>query len=54
MMNDERKGMLLIVSGPSGVGKGTLNQKLLAANKTINSRAIRDFSTTLLKAFVIK
>lgn len=32
----------------------SLNQKLLAANKTINSRAIRDFSATLLKAFVIK
>lgn len=31
-MNDERKGMLLIVSGPSGVGKGTLNQKLLATD----------------------
>lgn len=28
-MSNERKGMLLVVSGPSGVGKGTLLEKLL-------------------------
>ena len=28
-MTEERKGMLLVVSGPSGAGKGTLVEKLL-------------------------
>jgi len=28
-MHEERKGMLLVISGPSGVGKGTIFKKLL-------------------------
>lgn len=33
-MRIERKGMLLVLSGPAGAGKGTLGQALLAADDT--------------------
>lgn len=44
-MRETRKGMLLVISGPSGVGKGTLFKKLLAQDETMTfsvSYATRD------------
>ena len=34
-MREARKGMLLVISGPSGAGKGTLYNRVLAADPTI-------------------
>ena len=34
-MNQTRKGLLLVVSGPAGVGKGTINQTLISRNNDI-------------------
>ena len=34
-MNQNRKGLLLVVSGPAGVGKGTINQTLIERNSDI-------------------
>ncbi|HWQ97600.1 MAG TPA: guanylate kinase [Clostridia bacterium] len=34
-MKQNRKGLLLVVSGPAGVGKGTINQSLIARNSDI-------------------
>ena len=34
-MRETRKGMLLVISGPSGVGKGTLFKKLLAQDESL-------------------
>lgn len=34
-MNQTRKGLLLVVSGPAGVGKGTINQSLIERNSDI-------------------
>ena len=33
-MKEQRKGMLLVISGPSGAGKGTLVSKLLEQDPT--------------------
>ena len=33
-MKENRKGMLLVISGPSGAGKGTLVSKLLEKDPT--------------------
>ena len=33
-MREARKGMLLVISGPSGAGKGTLYNRVLAADPT--------------------
>lgn len=34
-MQETRKGMLLVISGPSGVGKGTLFKRILEADDTL-------------------
>ena len=34
-MKRNRKGLLLVISGPAGVGKGTINQTLIARNSDI-------------------
>lgn len=34
-MREERKGMLIVVSGPSGTGKGTICEKLLADDPSL-------------------
>ena len=34
-MNQNRKGLLLVVSGPAGVGKGTINISLISRNSDI-------------------
>ncbi len=34
-MKEQRNGLLLVVSGPSGVGKGTLDQALMDRNSHI-------------------
>ena len=34
-MKQTRKGLLLVVSGPAGVGKGTINQTLISRNSDI-------------------
>lgn len=47
-MREERKGMLIVVSGPSGTGKGTICEKLLAEDPSltfsvsVTTRAPRD------------
>ena len=35
-MKEERKGMLLVISGPSGAGKGTIYKKLLANDESLS------------------
>ena len=35
-MKEERKGMLLVISGPSGAGKGTIFKKLLANDESLS------------------
>ncbi|MBQ6950349.1 MAG: guanylate kinase [Clostridia bacterium] len=35
-MREERKGMLLVISGPSGAGKGTIFKKLLANDDSLS------------------
>ena len=34
-MSEKRKGMLLVISGPSGTGKGTLIERLMAADPSL-------------------
>ena len=34
-MREARKGMLLVISGPSGAGKGTLYNRVLGADDSI-------------------
>ncbi|MGN1370119.1 MAG: guanylate kinase [Aristaeellaceae bacterium] len=34
-MSETRKGMLLVISGPSGTGKGTLIERLMEADKSL-------------------
>jgi guanylate kinase len=34
-MKQNRKGLLLVVSGPAGVGKGTINLSLISRNSDI-------------------
>ncbi len=34
-MSETRKGMLLVISGPSGTGKGTLIERLMAEDKSL-------------------
>ena len=34
-MKQNRKGLLLVISGPAGVGKGTINQSLISRNRDI-------------------
>ena len=34
-MSETRKGMLLVISGPSGTGKGTIIKNLMAADKNL-------------------
>ena len=34
-MKQTRKGLLLVISGPAGVGKGTINQSLISRNSDI-------------------
>ena len=34
-MSETRKGMLLVISGPSGTGKGTIIKELMAADKQL-------------------
>ena len=34
-MKQNRKGLLLVISGPAGVGKGTINQSLISRNSDI-------------------
>lgn len=34
-MSETRKGMLLVISGPSGTGKGTLIERLMQADKSL-------------------
>ena len=34
-MKEQRRGMLLVISGPSGTGKGTLCERLLRSDPSI-------------------
>ena len=34
-MKQNRKGLLLVISGPAGVGKGTINISLISRNSDI-------------------
>ena len=34
-MTQNRKGLLLVISGPAGVGKGTINLSLISRNSDI-------------------
>ena len=34
-MKQNRKGLLLVISGPAGVGKGTINLSLISRNSDI-------------------
>ena len=34
-MSEVRKGMLLVISGPSGTGKGTLIERLMQEDPTV-------------------
>lgn len=34
-MSETRKGMLLVISGPSGTGKGTIIERLMAQDKSL-------------------
>ena len=34
-MTQNRKGLLLVISGPAGVGKGTINISLISRNSDI-------------------
>ena len=53
-MAEERKGMLLVVSGPAGAGKGTLIERLMQSDPTFvfsvscTTREMRYYETNRL------